>query len=459
MAKTEQEDRAGARRGGRGPKLKKAVSFLEEGLWQLDLKSLPVYRRLTLYCARIFYFAVREFNAHRCLLSAAALTYTTLLSLVPLLALMFSVLKGLGVQRRLEAFFLEGFTPGTEEVATRIIEYIDRTNMGTLGALGLAGLVVTAIAMVGGVERELNKIWGVEKGRSWGRKFSDYLSILLICPILVVAALGMTSYIQGAGMLSSLLQLPGVSHLVLLLATLLPYFFIWVALTFVYAYLPNTSIPLLSAVHGGVVAGTLWQLTQLGYVYFQINVAKYNAIYGAFAQLPIFLSWLYIVWAIVLFGAAISFAHHRLSVDPKSGMRLKPHYSFKDREELGLKLLVLVGRNFYRGEEPWSAPALALRLGAASHLVHEILSQHCRAGILRSASKGEEEIFFLARAPEHLPVDQIIEAMRLSDGAETEVAATDGEAKIRKILDQVEESRKAALADVTLRDLLREDAD
>lgn len=435
-------------------KFEELKSFLDEELWQFDLDAFSRWRRQLYTCLRISVLVARDFIDQRCLLLASALTYTTLLSLVPLLALMFSILKGLGVQNRLEPILLEHLSAGSEEVVSQIIGYIDRTNVTTLGTLGLLGLLATAISVIGNIEMALNNIWGVQKTRSLGRKFSDYLSVLLTCPILIVAALGLTGSIQSATLVGWISQLPGVSYLVLLLAVLSPYFLIWITLTFIYSYLPNTNVRLRSALAGGVVAGTLWQFTQWAYVHFQIGAAKYNAIYGAFAQLPIFLFWLYLSWVIVLFGAVISFAHQNVQTYHKDVDAAAMNYSF--REELGLKLLLLIGRNFYAEVPPWAAGTLSAALNVPARLMNELLHQYCQAGILMAASKEGEEVYLLAKPPEKLRIDQVIEMMRSYGGNKLKMKKIDGDEVLTKTLERMTESRQTALSDLTLKDMLKE---
>ncbi len=433
-----------------GWKIREISNFFKERLWQADLNDLSPLRRRLYHHLRIVYVAVKAFIDNHCLLLASALTYTTLLSLVPLLALMFSILKGLGVQNRLEPILLEKLSAGSEQVISQIVRYIDRTNVKTLGALGLVGLIVTAISVIGNIERALNKIWGVEKTRSLGRKFSDYLSILLTCPILIVAALGLTGSIQSATLVRAI---PGATHLVLLLAHLSSYLLLWTALTFVYGYLPNTRVALRSAIFGGIIAGTLWQFAQWAYVHSQIVAVKYNAIYGAFAQLPIFLVWLYLGWIIVLFGAAISFSHQNIKSYRKEPDSAEIHYSFK--EELGLKLLMLIGRRFYAaGAGPCTAEELSANLNIPLRTARELLNQHCQAGILLPALSGPNEVYLLATAPENLPIDHVIEAMRNNGQAAIPTNKIDGEETLLKTLEKLRESRRAALSRLTLRDLL-----
>ena len=422
----------------------------------MDLDGLSGVKRSLYRQLRIIYFAVKGFIDNGCFLLASALTYSTLLSLVPLLALMFSILKGLGVQNRLEPLLLERLSAGSEEVVSQIIGYIDRTDVKALGALGLFGLLATAISVIGNIELALSRIWGVQRTRSLGRKFSDYLSVLLTCPILFAAALGATSSIQHVGLVQTILELPGVSYLVLFLAILSPYLLMWIALTFIYSYLPNTTVRLRSALFGGVIAGTLWQFAQWGYIHFQVGVAKYNAIYGAFAQLPIFLVWLYLGWNIVLLGAVITFAHQNIRGYAKDLGGSDARYAF--REELGLKLLWLVGKNFYAEEEPWSAEALSRKLDVPARLVSETLEQHCQAGFLIAAPREKGAVYLLAKPPEKLRLDQMIEAMRHYGGDTLTMRRVEGEEPLKNAIDQVAESRRKALSRVTLRDLLSDES-
>jgi len=435
-------------------RIKHLKGFIEDDSWETHTAALSRVKRGSYRQLRIFYLAAKGFIDNRCLLQASALTYTTLLSLVPLLALMFSILKGLGVQNTLAPILLERLSAGSEEVVTQIIGYIDRTNVKALGALGLVGLVATAISLIGNIELALNRIWGVARTRTLGRKFSDYMSVLLTCPLLFAGALGATSSIQSATFVQRILELPGMSYLVLFLAKLSPYVLMWVALTFLYSYLPNTRVRIRSALFGGIIAGTLWQLAQLGYINFQVGVTKANAIYGAFAQLPIFLVWLYVGWNIVLLGALLSAAHQNIRTPTRHLDASSARYSF--REELGLRLLLLVAKSFHRGEEPWSAETVSKQLDVPVGVARELLHQHSQAGFLIAATRDNQELFLLAKPPETLGLVQVIEAMRDYGGDAVKTSPFDGDDAVAKVLEQAAESRRNALAHLTLKDLLTE---
>ncbi len=429
------------------------VRTFSDNLLYADLEPMPALKRGVYRHIRILYRAFLGFNENRCPLLASALTYTTLLSLVPLLALMFATLKGFGVQNRIEPILIDKLSAGSEQVVKQIIGYIDKTDVKALGAVGLASLLVTAISVIGNIEFALNRIWGVQRTRSLGRKFSDYLSVLLTCPILFVAALGLTSSAQNVSVVQQILALPGMGVIVLAVAAVTPYILMWIALTFIYDYLPNTRVKFASALYGGIIGGTLWQLAQWGYVHFQVGVARYNAIYGAFAQLPIFLVWLYMGWNVVLFGAVLSFAHQNIRASGKDPNVADTPYAF--REELGLKLLWLIGKHFVDGEPRYSAETLARELVVSVKIVGDILERHCKAGFLIAATGDElEPLYMLARPPEKILVNEVIDALRHYGGEAVASRPLEGEEPLCAALDRAAEARRDALARTTLRDLL-----
>jgi YihY family inner membrane protein len=276
--------------------------------------SPTVVQRLPLAMQRPVHFfidLVSAFNEHQVSLRAAALTYTTILSLVPFLAIAFAVLKGFGVQNALEPVLLQVVGESSREVVSRIIGYVNNTNVKSLGLIGLLALLVTVINLLTSIEEAFNAICGVAETRSLQRRFSDYLSVVVVGPLLLMVAMSMTTTLQSQWLVQWLINHTWLGDAILLLFRLVPYVSVWIAMTFLYSYLPNAKVPLRSALLGGVVAGTIWQVTQWGYFHFQVGVANYNAIYGALAALPIFLVWIYTSWLIVLFGLELVRAHQQ----------------------------------------------------------------------------------------------------------------------------------------------------
>jgi membrane protein len=272
---------------------------------QAQIKLMRRVQHAVVRLLRFVVAAVWRFHSDACLLHASALAYVSLLSLVPLFAVMFAVLKGLGVQRRIEPLLLSRLALDPA-VADRIVTYIDRTNVGTLGALGAAVLVVTVISVLGNIEASFNHIWRVRQGRTWWRKVTDYLSTVLVTPFLLLAAVAITSSLQEQALLRLVLNTEYVGDAVLQVLRLAPLVMNAAALAILYAIMPNRRPYVPGILVGAVTAGCAWQVVQSAYVRLQIGMARYNAIYGALSQLPVMLVWLYVSWVVVLAGAVLA---------------------------------------------------------------------------------------------------------------------------------------------------------
>jgi membrane protein len=296
-----------------GDLISKFFAFIRIDIWRIRLDDLPFGKSFLIKQLRIIILAFRGYNEDRCLLRASSLTFYTLLSIVPVAAMFFGVAKGFGFERRLEDQLFERF-PGQEEVLSQVIHFsnslLEQTRGGLIAGIGLLVLFWSVLKVLGHIEMAFNDIWEIKKQRSWGRKFSDYLSIMLISPILVLMSGSATVFIttQVAQITQKVELLGVVSPLISFFLKFTPYVLIWALFTILYIIMPNTKVHFKAGLLGGVVAGTLYQIAQGAYISFQIGAAKYNAIYGSFAALPLFLMWVQISWWIVLFGAELSFA-------------------------------------------------------------------------------------------------------------------------------------------------------
>src|SRR5579863_10135961 len=238
--------------------------------------------------------AILGFSRNNDMLWASALTYTSSLALVPILALAFSALAGLGGEDRVRPLIERYLAVNSPQITDALMGFVNNMNAKALGEIGGAVLLVTVIMTLGTIEQAFNSIFNVARGRSWLRKFSDYLSVIFTVPLLVVAAVPVRSHL-----LHALPHVPGAAWGV---STLM----IWSGFSFLYVFFPNTHVRLGAAAMGGLVASILLQAGQWGYVYFQIGAARYQAIYGAMASVPILLTWIYIAWIIVLYGAELT---------------------------------------------------------------------------------------------------------------------------------------------------------
>jgi membrane protein len=341
-------------------KLKRIWVFLSRGIWEIDAHELTRWRLFLLRQAQIASLVARDFFADHCLLRASALTYSTLLSIVPLLALMFALLKGLGVHNVLEPLILERLAIGSEQIITAIIRYINNTNVGQLGAVGMVMLIIAVLTLLSNIEESFNYVWGVKETRTLLRRFADYFSVVTIGPIFLIAAISMTTTIESQAFVQALLEMAFVGEVIFLIFKVLPFVVMWAAFTGLYVFMPNTRVSFRAAMVGGVLGGTLWQLAQWVYVNFQVGVSRYNAIYGTLAALPIFMVWIYVSWLIVLLGLEVTYACQNLRTLRRE-IRGRD-VNFASRELVALTVLLVTAETFYRGEKPWGLERLSAAL-------------------------------------------------------------------------------------------------
>jgi membrane protein len=396
--------------------LEKVRKFLIYDLWRIDPHELTRWRVFWLRQAQVFWLVIRDFNADNCMLRASALTYTTLLSIVPLLALMFSLLKGFGAQNVLEPFLLNNLGIGSQDAVAEIFRYIENTQFGRLGAIGLIVLVLTVLALLSNIEKSFNHIWRVQETRTLMRRFADYFSVVLLSPLLILAAVSISTSLQSQTLVLKLLETAYVGEALLLLFKLIPFVVMWAAFIFLYLFMPNTRVRVQAALVGGVVGGTMWQLLQWGYVYFQVGVGKYNAIYGTMAALPIFIVWLYLSWMIVLFGVELTYAVQNIGTMRQEFGADK--VNFACRQRLALTILMLTGEAFYRGESAWSRERIGEDLKLPPRVVSELLDDMVRLNLMAVlCDEGGERLRYQpGRALDALTVQNLFQELR-EDGA------------------------------------------
>jgi len=379
-------------------KLKNAVSgyidFIKGDIWRIRLKEQPRKKSYLIKLLRIFLLSIRGFDEDKCLLRASALTFYSLISIVPVVAMLFGIAKGFGFEQRLERQLMEQFQ-GQEEVIARVIEFAHSLLMNTKGGLiagiGIIILFWAVIKVLGNIEASFNEVWGVEQARGMGRKFSDYLSVMLLGPILLILSSSATVFITTqVKLIVAKIALLGIfSPVIFSVLKLLPYCIVWVLFSFLYIFMPNTKVSFKSGVLAGIIAGTIYQLVQFAYITFQVGAAKYNAIYGSFAALPLFLIWLQVSWFIVLFGAEFSFAHQNVDTYEFEPDSLKISDSFK--RLLSLLISHLLVSNFANGEKPLTAMQISHQLEIPIRLVNRILHELVASGIVSDIQTEEDK--------------------------------------------------------------------
>jgi membrane protein len=366
-------------------------------------------RKILLRYGQIGTLVIRDFLDDQCMLRATALAFSSILSLVPFFAFAFAILKGLGVQNALEPVILNNVAAGSHEIVDRVVTYINNTNMTSVGAIGLLTLISTVITLLGTIEDAFNVVWGVKETRPLVRKFSDYLSVVVSAPLLVFAATSITTTLQSQSFVSWIAKTTYLGPVVIAIFRFLPYVSIWIALVFVYIFIPNTRVRFRSALVGGVFAGTLWQVAQWAYINFQMGVSSYNAIYGTLAVLPVFMLWIYVSWLIVLLGVEVAYAHQNLQelTQEDHGKQL----CSSSRDILATALMIEICSRFMKGEEAPIASFMAKSFGVPLRCVREVLEELAEAGLLVRTCGGDEG-WHPAADPGRIGVVQVLEAVR-----------------------------------------------
>nr|WP_077531728.1 YihY/virulence factor BrkB family protein [Halomonas utahensis] len=347
-------------------------------------------------------------------LHAMSLVYTTLLSMVPLLALSFSVLKAMGVHNQLTPVLYQFFEPlgrqGTQ-IAEQVITFVDNIKVGVLGSVGLLLLVYTVIALVQKIERSFNMVWRAPMGRSLGQRFSNYLSVITIGPLLMVAGIGLSATVFGSDVVQQLSAIEPFGTVVAVISRSTPFLITVIAFTFVYAFVPNTRVRFQSALVGGVVAGVAWQAASLAFASFAVNASRYEAIYSSFAIGILLLIWLYINWIILLSGASISYYHqHEQAISSRREVRSSPQVE----ERLALALMERVAKAFDQGDEPPRQELLALDFGIPGDITQSVSDKLIRAGILHPGGDDGEELI-PARSLDRIRLVDILSAVRADE--------------------------------------------
>ena len=343
-------------------------------IWGASLGSLPPGRRWLVTALRIGHMLARELAQGTLTIRAASLVFTTLLSLVPFLAVSFSLLKAFGVHTRNEFILFSVLEPlGAQgvEIATRILEFVDQVKVGVLGGVGVLILFVTVISLVRKVENALNTTWRVRASRNIVQRISGYFSVLLVGPLLVFAALGLIGTLMSSSAMQALVSVEPFGSALALLPRVLPYVLMAAAFTAVYMFMPNAHVQLRSALVGGAVAGVLWASAGWAFASFVVNSpnSSYAAIYSSFAIVFVFMLWMYVAWLILLIGGTVAFYHQMpeyLGVMPGE---LKA--SNQLRERIALAAMIRIGCNHFHARQALSSHALAQQMQLPLGLVQD----------------------------------------------------------------------------------------
>lgn len=343
--------------------------------------------RLMLHLARYAMALARDMVQGEISLRAMSLVYTTLLSLAPLLALAFSLLKALGLHESLAPLLERMLRPLGDQapvITEHLIGFVDNMKVGVLGFLGVILLVYTSVSMITKVEEAFNFIWKIGRTRAIGQRFSEYLVVLMIGPMLVVAALGLTASLRSNRLVMDLMTIEPFGGGILFLTKMVPYLLIIAVLTFIYAYIPNTRVSFRAAGVGGLFAGVVWQSASVAFASFVTNT-NYKAIYSGFAVVIVLLLWIYVGWLIIMIGCRLAFyvQNPRFLVGT-----VEPPPDSRSAEFLALRLMSLVGRRFQAGQSALGFDDLRCRLGAPDEHLERVAVLLVRLELLAELQPG-----------------------------------------------------------------------
>ncbi|MDJ0781241.1 MAG: YhjD/YihY/BrkB family envelope integrity protein [Desulfosarcinaceae bacterium] len=430
--------------------------FLTDGIWHSPPASsgaLAIYGRPIL---RMAVLTARGARDNRCALRASALTLYTLLSLVPVAAMAFGIAKGFGFEQRLQTVLMARFA-GQEEVLQYVISFahslLENTRGGVVAGIGVAALFWAVVKVLGHIESALNHIWKVPS-RTWERRLGDYLAVMLIGPLLLITASSATVFLQAqvTAMADRFDLLRMVGPALALAIKLGPYLLMWLLFTLIYVVMPNTHVPLISGLVAGILAGTTYQLLQLAYIDLQLMVSNYNAVYGSFAALPLFLVWLQLSWLIVLVGAEAAYAHQHHG--HHHGWNPAVELSHRDRQLIAVRLCRAVVAAFSEGGPAPEANQLATRLEISPAAVQALLDVLAANRIVSRVADtdGAAAGYLPARDPATLTLAHVLAAVDLGTNGQAQLLRPE-EGRSQAALDTYLAAQTAAPANMLIKDI------
>ncbi|EGJ71530.1 ribonuclease BN [Bacteroides coprosuis DSM 18011] len=371
-------------------KISDFLQFITVDIWRVT-ESEVTKRKFSLYnIIKTIYVTIKQFVDDRIAAKASALTYSTLLAIVPMLAILFAIARGFGFDKLMETQLFANFggqTETTEAILTFVDSYLEHAKGGIFIGVGLAMLLWTVLNLINNIEVTFNHIWQVKKSRNMYRKITDYFSMFLLMPILIVFSSGVTLFMSTVfAKMEDYILLGSLSKF---LIKLIPFAITWLMFTGLYVFMPNTNVRFKHALPAGILAGTIYQFFQFFYISGQIWVSKYNAIYGSFAALPLFLLWLQTSWTICLFGVQLTYTSQNIRFF--SFDRDTRNVSRRYRDFISLLIISLICKRFEQQDKPYTADEISSKHRIPIRLVNRTLSELQEIKMIHEVLTGEKE--------------------------------------------------------------------
>lgn len=371
--------------------VRKLIEFLSQQLWKVRLNKVDKRQGILIRQLRIVSLAIKGFKEDNCLTYATALTFYTLFSIVPILALVFAIAQGFGYEKTLQEQILKNYSQYADILTNAFVyanSMLSTTKGGVIAGFGIVLLLWSVMQLLVNIETSFNDIWEITRGRSWVRKVTDYLTIMMVGPVLLIVSGGLTVAIQTRLGNMHMLGFVGTFFI-----KMLAYALVTGVFTFLYVVLPNTKVKIKPAFIAAIIATVLFELVGWGYIRFQIGANRLNAIYGGFAALPLFLIWVQYSWYIVLFGSELSYAYQNVD-----------HYELEDdiqnlssryKKAIALMIANLVAKRFYNHEKPLNATEISEKLDLPSRLTRMIINEFVETGIfVEVLPEADKEIVY-----------------------------------------------------------------
>ena len=393
--------------------MKRVIDFLTTDIWRITKDDVTPLKYLLLEILKKVLLAVRFFTAKRVLTKASALTYSTLLAIVPILAVVFAIARGFGYNKYIEVWFRDSLSsqPQAAEIIIGFVNsYLVHTKSGIFLGIGLLFMLYTVLMLVSNIEEAFNEIWQVKKSRSVFRTFTDYLAMFFVFPILIVLTSGLSIYITAiADRMPDFLMLGSAMRTMI---DLIPYVLMACMFIALYIFMPNTKVKFKSVIVPGILAGIAMQGLQFVYINSQIFLSSYNAIYGSFAALPLFMLWMQISWTICLFGAELCYTNQNLDYYDYDANANEISHRYKLM--ICALLMSRICRRFKEGKKPYSVIELREETQIPIRFVTDLLFEMIDADLLievNSDEKGEESRFIPAQDINSLTLGTLIDRL------------------------------------------------
>ncbi len=421
-------------------RIAKIIHFITIDVWSINLAKDTVRHSKLIRLLQIMILSGKEFIQKRYLDKASALTYYTILSIVPIAAMAFGIGKGFGFDKNMEQYLISLFAD-KQDIVDMIIEFSEsmlaKTQGGLIAGIGIVVLLWTVIKVMGNIESAFNEIWSVNKQRSFTRKLSDYLTIMLLAPICLIVSYSVTSYISDwiSTMAQQIEWVSKFNGLISFGMKLLPYSLLWFAFAILYLVMPNTKVEFKAALISGIITGIAFQVIQYFYFEFQVGVSNYNAIYGSFAAIPLFLVWLQMSWTIILLGAGIAYSiqnvknfEYEMEVS-----KLSPQLKTK----LALLILHSITQRFTNAEPPQSSLEISEDTEIPHRITKLVLSALVDAELVHEVKTSDEQSFAYAPAfdIEKMDLQSCIDKLHTAGINQLELKTSESFNTIAKIVD------------------------